>query len=207
MIVFPSKTYIEKEIYRFGDCFLRRALPPVPIFLDSFIRGSRVNKPAFFKASLYVGSSFTNARAIPWDTASACERMPEPSTFTVTYTAHTRFTVVNGFANVTPCGSTELKYSFSGFPFTIDCPLPRYKRTRAVATLRRPMATIYSPFGAGGFATTTPPTAVTPFLFTFIGTDFLMFCNAIHSFFVLLYFFEFVFVCVFIQTKYVHSAQ
>jgi len=49
---------------RFENCGARRA-PLSPYFLRSFILGSRVRNPAFFRTARYSGSASSNARATP----------------------------------------------------------------------------------------------------------------------------------------------
>src|SRR5690606_14636160 len=68
---------------RFENWGARRAALS-PYFFRSFIRGSRVRRPAFFRIGRYSGSTFRSARAMPWRMAPACPLKPPPLAFTST---------------------------------------------------------------------------------------------------------------------------
>src|SRR5262245_23027126 len=103
------------------------------------MRGSRVSSPDL-RSILRSSSSYRrSARAIPRRSAPAWPVTPPPCTFA------TMSNVVGVCATSRGCRTcrtrdSRCRYSRIGRPFTSCCPVPGTRRTRATASLRRPVA-------------------------------------------------------------------
>src|SRR5690348_11193967 len=74
-----------EEAYRFGDCFFRRAFPPVPTFRLSLTRASTLKSFLDFKTGLFFSLfAKASARDNPKINASSWPIFPPPSTLMVT---------------------------------------------------------------------------------------------------------------------------
>src|SRR5690606_10133298 len=128
-------------------------------FLRSFMRGSRVSRPACFSGLRYSSLTNRSARAIPCRVASAWPVMPPPHTFTDTSNLPSVSVTSRGCCKVFRTRGRP-KYSTASRPLTIMRPVPGTRRTRATAVFRRPVA-IYSskPTGAAnpGHLLSAPP--------------------------------------------------
>src|SRR5436309_3558236 len=110
-----------------------------PYFFRSFIRGSRVRRPACRSGSRFASASTSRrARAIPWRIAPAWPVTPPPSTLIIALKWPSVPVTRNGIR--TSASLTALpKCSSSVRPFTTISPSPGRRRTRAIAVLRRPV--------------------------------------------------------------------
>src|SRR5664279_649995 len=120
-----------------------------PYLRRSFTRASRVRKPARFNAGRLSRSISVSAREIPRRSAPACPETPPPVSRAVTSKTSPISSVVKG--SRTSCWCTLLgKYSSSDLPLTSHRPEPGISRTRAIASLRRPVAPAFPVVTARG---------------------------------------------------------
>src|SRR5258708_14957759 len=113
-----------------------------PAFLRSFTRASLVRKPARFRLGRFSGSTSVSARAIPSRSAPACPVTPPPVIRATTSKASSAPRVTNG--SLISCWCTLFgKYSSSHRSLITHFPAPAPPRTRAIASLRRPVPTAF----------------------------------------------------------------
>src|SRR4051794_6527831 len=109
-----------------------------PYFLRSLTRASLVRKPAFFSAGRFSGSTRVSALVTPRRSAPACPVTPPPVILATTSNWFSAPRVTNG--SLTSCWCTLFgKYTSSVRPLIVHWPEPGMMRTRAMASLRRPV--------------------------------------------------------------------
>src|SRR2546428_5484273 len=113
--------------------------PGLPYFLRSTARASRVRNPAFFSGGRYSGLSLVSARLIPCRMAPACPDSPPPQTITAMSTLLSCSTTSSGRLRIILLVSRP-KYSSRVRSLTTNSPQPGFIRTRAIDSLRRPVA-------------------------------------------------------------------
>ncbi len=142
-----SSNRLSQRSYRFEYwCPLRARL--CPYFFRSFIRESRVKNPSFRNVKRSAGSLPASARAMPWRTAPAWPEIPPPKVVTTMSARPSAFAARSGCRMIV-CRVSVGKYSSNGRPLIEIFPVPGTKRTRATASLRRPV-----PMGPVSTATT-----------------------------------------------------
>src|SRR5216683_3124084 len=134
----PKREPSVGSLYRFENWKRLRA-PGRPYFLRSTTRASRVRKPAFFSAGRKSGFSLVSARLMPCRMAPAWPESPPPQTFTEMSTLPTCSTTSSGCLRIILLVSRP-KYSSRVRSLTTNSPEPGFRRTRAIDSLRRPVA-------------------------------------------------------------------
>src|SRR4029077_6785177 len=109
-----------------------------PYFLRSFILGSRVRRPAFFKAGRRSGSNLISARAMPCEMAPAWPLVPPPTTLTLMSNLRCVLVTRSG-ARAAISRTRRPRYAIVSFSLVPRRPSPGWMRTRATAFLRRPV--------------------------------------------------------------------
>src|SRR5262245_8016583 len=124
-------------LYRFEYWNFDRA-PGWPYFFRSFMRGSRVRKPARFNGCRSASSNSSNARAMPCLTAPACPVGPPPPTLIIASNWPRVLVSCRGWQMIMRNVSRG-KYSSNRRRFTMMAPPPGLSQTRATDVFRRPV--------------------------------------------------------------------
>jgi hypothetical protein len=106
--------------------------------LRSFIRGSRVSSPSRPSTPRNDSSPRASARPIASRSAPAWPESPPPITVASRLYLPIVFVTVNARSAVLTSVS-RFRYSSGVRPFTVSLPAPAVSRTRAIASLRRPV--------------------------------------------------------------------